>query len=211
MTAIPAVLPRATVSTRTLLAAGLVAGPLYVTVSLAQALTRDAFDLTRHPWSALANGDLGWVQMANLAGTGLLVLACAAGLARTGAGRVAPVGLAVFGAGMLVAAGLPADPVLGFPAGTPADYQEISGTGVGHMMAAGIGFAGAVVACFALARRYAAAGQRGPAVASRAVGAFFLVSFIGLGASGSRPGIVAFTLGVVALFGWIAAVAHSRR
>ena len=48
--------------TATLLAAGVVAGPLYVTVSLAQALIRPGFDLTRHPWSALANGDPGGEQ-----------------------------------------------------------------------------------------------------------------------------------------------------
>ena len=57
--------------TAVLLAAGVVAGPLYVVVSLAQALTRPGFDLSRHPWSALANGDLGWIQMVNLILTGI--------------------------------------------------------------------------------------------------------------------------------------------
>ena len=69
-------------STAALLAAGVVAGPLYVGVSLAQALTRPGFDLTRHPWSALANGDLGWIQVTNLIVTGVLVIAFAVGLRR---------------------------------------------------------------------------------------------------------------------------------
>ena len=47
-------------------------------MSLAQALTRDGFDLTRHPWSLLTNGDLGWIQITNFVLTGLMVLAFAA-------------------------------------------------------------------------------------------------------------------------------------
>ncbi len=63
-----------------LLGFGVVAGPLYVTVALAQALTREGFDLARHPWSFLANGDLGWIQTANFAVTALATIACAVGL-----------------------------------------------------------------------------------------------------------------------------------
>ncbi|HZA19988.1 MAG TPA: DUF998 domain-containing protein, partial [Actinomycetota bacterium] len=37
---------------------GILAGPIYIATSLIQALTREGFDLTRHPWSLLANGDL---------------------------------------------------------------------------------------------------------------------------------------------------------
>ncbi|MFI7708138.1 hypothetical protein [Nonomuraea sp. NPDC049480] len=32
---------------------------------MAQALTQEGFDPARHPWSFLANGDLGWIQTAN--------------------------------------------------------------------------------------------------------------------------------------------------
>jgi hypothetical protein len=35
--------------TRTLLACGVLAGPLYMAVYLGQALTRPGFDITRHP------------------------------------------------------------------------------------------------------------------------------------------------------------------
>jgi hypothetical protein len=192
------------VPTRSLVAAGAAAGPVYVGVSLTQALTREAFDLTRHPWSTLANGDLGWIQRTNLAVTGLLVVAFAAGLRTVLGGgrgsRWAPRALTVFGAGMLVAAVFPADPALGFPAGTPADYQEISGTGVAHLAAAGIGFVGVIAACYILARRFSAAGERRWAVASRAVGTLFVVSFVGLSGTRSSVGIVAFTVGVVAVF-----------
>ncbi len=50
---------------RTLLACGVVAGPLYLIVGLTQALTRPGFDITRHDLSLLSNGDLGWVQISN--------------------------------------------------------------------------------------------------------------------------------------------------
>ena len=87
--------------TRSLLGWGIVAGPFYVVVSLAQALTRDGFDLTRHQWSLLENGDLGWVQVANFVLTGLMVVAYAVGLGRALAGgpgsRWAPVLTAAFG------------------------------------------------------------------------------------------------------------------
>jgi hypothetical protein len=60
-------------TTRSLLGYGVLAGPFYVTVSLAQALTRDGFDLTRHAWSLLSNGSLGWIQITNFVLTGLMV------------------------------------------------------------------------------------------------------------------------------------------
>src|SRR2546425_414205 len=55
--------------TRTLVAYGVIAGPVYVLVSLAQALTRDGFDLTRHAWSLLSNGGLRGVPPVPRRGT----------------------------------------------------------------------------------------------------------------------------------------------
>jgi len=55
--------PTDTTTTPALLICGVVAGPLYIVVVAIQALTRDAFDLTRHPASLLSNGDVGWVQI----------------------------------------------------------------------------------------------------------------------------------------------------
>ena len=45
-----------TSKTRRLLACGIVAGPLFLVVALVQALTRDGFDLSRHPISLLSLG-----------------------------------------------------------------------------------------------------------------------------------------------------------
>jgi Protein of unknown function (DUF998) len=77
--------PRAragTPTTRALLAGGAVAGPLFIIVGLLQAVTREGFDLRRHPLSLLSNGDLGWIQIANFVVTGLLFAAAAVGMRR---------------------------------------------------------------------------------------------------------------------------------
>ena len=49
----------------TLLTSGMIAGPLFIIVSLILAFTREGFDLVRHPASLLALGHLGWIQIAN--------------------------------------------------------------------------------------------------------------------------------------------------
>ena len=48
-----------TLPTRALLACGAVAGPVYVTVTMVQALTCDGFDLRQHRFSWLTIGDRG--------------------------------------------------------------------------------------------------------------------------------------------------------
>lgn len=62
--------------TRSLLGYGIIAGPMYVLISLGQAVTRDGFDLVRHEWSLLANGSFGWIQSANLVLSGAMIMVC---------------------------------------------------------------------------------------------------------------------------------------
>jgi hypothetical membrane protein len=183
----------ATATTRSLLGWGAVAGPFFVLVSLAQALTRDGFDLTRHPWSVLENGPLGWIQSANFVLTGLMVVAFAAGLRRTVGGR-APVLLGVYGLSLALAGVFTADPVDGFPRGAVA---TVSWHGLAHLAAGGIGFLCMAAACLMLARRF-----RG----GRVVGVGFLVAFAGI-SSGSPAATIPFVLAVVGSFGWLAALA----
>src|SRR5436305_8524018 len=84
-------------ATRSLLGYGVLAGPLYVAVSLGQALTRPGFDLSRHAWSLLENGDLGWVQITNFVVTGLMTIAAAAGIRRAIGPGWAPRLIAAYG------------------------------------------------------------------------------------------------------------------
>ena len=105
---------RRTAVTGGLLGWGLAAGAVYVTVSLAQALTRPGFDLTRHSWSLLANGSLGWIQVTNLMVSGLMLIAFAVGVRRArpdaprAAGLLGTFGLSLVAAGLLMFA-IPAE------------------------------------------------------------------------------------------------------
>jgi hypothetical membrane protein len=199
--------------TRSLLGYGIIAGPLYVGVSLAQALTRDGFDLTRHEWSLLANGDFGWIQSTNLIVTGLMVLAFAVGLHRSLVlrrlgGGWAPRLVGGYGLGMVGAGAFRADPALGFPVGTPDGVTDVSWHGTLHFVTAGIGFACLIVACLVLARRFAAAGSRGLAVFSVVTGVAFLAGFIGVASSGGAVAMnLAFTGAIVLVWAWMSVVA----
>ncbi|MFB4280417.1 DUF998 domain-containing protein [Nonomuraea sp. MTCD27] len=199
---------------RPLLGLGVVAGPLYVTVALAQALTREGFDLTRHPWSFLANGDLGWIQTANFVVTALATIACAAGLRRAlspGRGaRWAPRLIGAFGVSMIGAAIFPADPAMGFPAGTPEGPGVITMSGVGHMAVGGVGFLCMVAACYVIASRFAREGRTGWAVYSRVTGTLFLGAFMGIaGGGGVVWSNIAFIAGIVAVWCWLSLLSLS--
>jgi len=69
-------------STSILFSAGIIAGPLFIVVSLFQAFSRDGFDMVRHPASLLSLGDWGWIQIADFVLSGLLFIACAIGSRR---------------------------------------------------------------------------------------------------------------------------------
>ncbi len=211
----PSTCDRATSTTKSLLAWGVIAGPFYVTVSLTQALVRDGFDLTRHQWSLLANGENGWIQSANLVLTGLMLVAFAVGLARaTRPGRGAtwaPRLAAVFGLGMITAGVFRADPAAGFPAGTPAGPGEVTASGMIHLGASGIGFIAVAIAGFVLARRYTAEDRPRLAVFSRITGVVFLTGFAAVASTGgSVVGNLAFTAAVILVFTWLAVVAAER-
>jgi len=198
--------------TRSLLGWGVVAGPFYVVVSLAQALTREGFDLTRHQWSLLENGDLGWVQVANFVLTGLMVVAYAVGLGRALAGgpggRWAPVLTAAFGVCLVAAGVFRADPALGFPVGTPDGPGQVSTHGIVHFAAAGVGFVAIAASCFVLARRFSGDGAHRLARFSRLTGVVFLGGFLCVASgAGSVAANLVFTGAVVLVLAWLTVVA----
>jgi hypothetical protein len=192
--------------TRSLLGYGVLAGPFYVVVGLAQALTRDGYDLARHDLSLLANGSLGWIQIANFVLTGLMTIAAAVGMARAlrvlggGPGTVwGPRLVGVFGVGLV---GAVADPMSGVPPGTPdGPPAAVTVSGLGHLVLAGLGFLGLVLGALVLARHYAAAGRSGLAWFSRITGVLFLLAFAGL-ASGSASPVVVLGFWVALLLAW---------
>jgi hypothetical membrane protein len=197
--------------TKSLLGYGVIAGPVYVVASVTQGLLRDGFDLSRHAWSQLALGDAGWIQATNLAVTGLMTIAAAAGLRRalrTGPGATwAPWLLAVFGVSMIVAGAFPVDPMGGFPTDLP-EATAISAGAMVHLLAGAIGFPCLAAALIVLARRLAREGFGRLATACRVVGPLFLVAFLGM-ASG-LVGVPVFVVAVLAVFALLSVVSVHR-
>ena len=201
----------ATRLTKKLLACGMAAGPFYLVVGLTQAFTRPGFDITRHSLSLLSNGPLGWIQIANLAITGLLVIASAVGLRRAladGRGKIwGPLLIGVFGLGLFAAAFFIADPAMGFPPGTSVDNLIVSWHGIMHLVTSSIGFLAFIIACFVFARRFSSQQQRGRAVYSVITGVVFLLSFMGIASgSGQSWTILGFWVGLVLVWAWLLAL-----
>jgi hypothetical protein len=209
MSAAAATCDRTTSVTRSLLGYGVIAGPFYIIVSLAQALTRTGFDLSRHEWSLLANGSLGWIQIVNFMLTGAMTVAFAVGLRRAGGGVWAPRLIAVYGLGLVGAGIFWADPSLGFPPGTPDGPGAVSWHGLLHFVCAGIGFGCMIAACLVMARRFARDGERGWAGFSAVTGVAFLGAFVGVASSGAgNPALIYTFIGAVVLvFAWMSALA----
>jgi hypothetical membrane protein len=193
--------------TRTLLQCGIVAGPVFVATGLIQSFTIPGFDLTHHYLSQLSSGDLGWIQMANFAVSGVLTIAAAVGVRRAlgggTLGRLAPVLLGGFGVGLVAAGVFVADPAMGFPPGTPdAIPAHQSWHSVMHGVSAILSFAFLVAACFTLGYRFARQRQWGWALYTVATG---VISF-GLPAVPNPWGGVFLFVGAAVAWVWLAAL-----
>jgi hypothetical protein len=205
------------VSPRTLLTGGIVAGPLYLTLALAQALQRDGFDITRHAVSLLALGPGGWIQVANFLVTGALVVACAAGLRavlRGGPGGTwGPLLLGVYGVALVGSGLFPADAGFGFPPGTPpGPPAAMTAAGTLHFAVGGLGFVALIGACAVFARRHFALGDVGQGAFSALTAVVFLASFMGIASGPPRPAtVLGLWLGLTLTWVWLAVVAWRAR
>ena len=156
---------RRTFSTRALLACGAVAGPMYVAVTMAEALTRDGFDLRQHRFSWLTTGDLGWIHRSNMLLVGVLTLLLALGVGRmlrTGRGAVwGPRLLGLFGVAYIIGGSLTADPVVGFPPGTTPEMVHTTWQGAVQNASRGVSSLLLVAASLVFAGWFAGEGRRG--------------------------------------------------
>ena len=193
--------------TKSLLGWGIVAGPFYVLVGLAQALLVPGFDLSRHALSLLLLAPLGWIQAANLVLSGLMVLAAAFGFARLlprRRGVWASVFLGLYGVSLLAAAIFPPDPMGGFPPGG-TDATTASASGLLHLMAGAIGFVSLAVAAVLIGAWFRHEGRRGAAITSFAAAAVIVLGFLGGAAFAMVPtGVGVLWLAVVAGWAWLA-------
>jgi len=197
--------------TKSLLGYGVIAGPFYVLAVAGQMVTRKGFDPTRHAASQLANGDLGWIQIATFLVTGAMTIAAAVGVRRAiGPGRLSAWAsglLGAYGAGLVAAGALRADPSDGFPPGTPPGMGEVSWHGLAHFAVAGVGFACLVAACFVLGAWFARKGLASWTWFSRVTGVVFAGSLTALSSgSGGATTILVFTAAVVLVWAWLTAV-----
>jgi hypothetical protein len=190
---------------KTLLRCGAIAGPIYVVAGFVQALTREGFELNKHAWSLLSNGDLGWVQITNFIVAGLLTVFGAIGLRRATGIKAAPILIGIYGASLIGAGIFRADPAQGFPAGTP-EVAPISWHGMVHFMLGGIGFLCLIAACFVMGQRFAREGKRGLAWFSRLAGVIFLGGFAGIASGSHGPTTLVFVAAVVIVFSWLSTV-----
>ncbi|MFF2371740.1 DUF998 domain-containing protein [Agromyces sp. NPDC058110] len=206
-TASAATFDRGRAVTKSLLGWGVVAGPFYLVVGLAQALLVPGFDLSQHALSALLLGPLGWIQATNLVLTGLMVLAAAVGFARLvggGRGRAAVTLLGLYGLSLFAAAAFPPDPVRGFPVGVES-ATTASTSGLLHLAAGAIGFLSLAAAALVLAGWFRREGARGVAVGSWIAAAVVVLGFMGGAALAMSPvGVGLLWLAVVAGFAWLA-------
>jgi len=116
--------------------------------------------------------------------------------------------LAAYGLGIATAGLLRADPAEGFPLGTPAGPPVVvTDSGIGHLVAGGIGFLGLIVACLASARSSAQPGDRAWAACSAAIGVYYLVACAGIASGAASPVInIAFTIAVALGWAWLTAL-----
>ena len=204
--------------TKSLLGYGPLAGIVFEASVLIQGVTRHGFSLVHDDASLLANGPLGWIQVSTFLLAGAMTIAAAVGLLRAASGTVTAAGakaavwaarlVAVYGAGLMAAGVLRADPADGFGPGAPlAKAVHVSWHGYGHLVAAAIGFIALIVACFAAARSFSRTGHRGLAIYSRVTGIAFLAGFAGVTTGSSSPAIVVpFYVAVLAVFVWLAVI-----
>jgi hypothetical protein len=194
--------------TRSLLGYGPLAGAVFAGSIFIQGLSRRGFSIPHDDASLLANGPLGWIQIATFLVAGGMTIAAAVGVHRALPSRWAPRLIALYGAGLMAAGVFRADPADGFGPGAPAGRAvHVSWHGDGHLIAASIGFVAVTAACFVVARYVSRAGHRGLAIYSRVTGVVFLAAFAGVTTGSSSPAIVLpFYAAVTAVFSWLAVV-----
>lgn len=199
-----------------LLRCGVMAGPLFISVFLAEGAVRSDYNPLRHPISALSLGPTGWTQRVNFWVTGGLYVAAAVGLwrSRTHPGlatRAGPTLLSTVGIGLIGAGVFPCDPINGYPPGT-AEVRARTTTGKLHDLFSSPVFLCLPAAAVVYARAASRADDRTWVVGSLAAAVTQLAAFVAAGAgfSQEQPALVPWggafqRASVMAGFGWLSA------
>lgn len=198
---------RAAAVTRSLLGYGVLAGVVYLVVSLVLALTREGFRLSEHALSLLMLGEGGWLQRANLVLVGVMVVAAAVGVARAlrpaRASRTTGGLLGGYGLALVLGGVFPPDPGAGFPPGALENAGTVAG--VLHLVFGGVGFLLLACAAVVVGRWFATADMPGEAARARVAAVVIVVgSIVGVALATSTAGVVALWVAVLAGWAWLA-------
>jgi hypothetical protein len=142
------------------------------------AIRPDGYSPLRHPISTFAIGEFGWIQVANFLVTGALLVAFAMGVRRAGGGIWAPVLIGLVGVGLIGAGVFTADPLSGYPPGTPAMPAMGTTHGVLHEAFSAPVFLGLPAAAGLVGYRFAKSGHRWWAGYSVGTAVAFLALFV---------------------------------
>lgn len=164
---------------RLLLTCGVIGPLLFILLFLIEGATRADYNPFRQPVSSLSNGEPGWMQQTNFIITGSLLIAFAFGLRRSlrtslwGPLLLGLVGVGLIGAGIYIA-----DPLNGYPPGTPLIPTVRSEHGKLHDLFGIPVFLGLPIACFIFGRWFARRRERGWVVYSILSGIAMFVFFV---------------------------------
>ena len=192
-----------------------VLGPaLFIASFLVQGALRPGYDSQQHPVSSLAlGGSVGLVQSATFVLTGVLSIGYAAALRRAGCGWAAPILVGVVGLGLIGAGIFAADPINGYPPGSPIPSPRTP-HGVLHDLCSTPVFLALPVAGLVMARRlgrWGASRWRAYSIVTALLyWALFVLAALGFnGAVGSFVPIGGLwqRLCLIVGFGWLAALA----
>lgn len=167
--------------TRLLIAAGVIGPLLFIVAFLIEGATRPGYNPVQTQVSYLALSNQGWEQIANFLVSGLLCIAFAVGLRRIwSSGRASvwgPILIGLFELGLIIAGVFVADPGDGYPLGAPLNGSPLTLHGWVHGINGLLLFNVVLpIACFVLARRFAANPQsRRWATYSRLIAVLILV------------------------------------
>lgn len=191
-----------------LLVCGVVGPLLCVIVFLIEGVTRPGYSPWRNWLSELSLGDQGWMNIANLAASGLLILGFAFALQRAfpsgPASRWGPRLVALLGVSMVLAGFFVIDPNGHYP---PNVQPAVSLHGIIHEIVSPFIFISSSATCFVVARRFAAEPDgREWARYSRLTGWLVAMAFLvgsilaGLDFAGTIPGAPAGLFQRISLF-----------
>jgi hypothetical membrane protein len=139
---------------------GIVGPVLFIGSFVVHGALRPGYDPLRHPVSSLSLASPGWVQMITFWLSGLLICAYAVGLRRAGCGWWTPVLIGLVGLGMVGAGIFAADPISGYPPGSPVPAPRTA-HGIAHDLCSTPVFTALPAAMLIMSRRLFRAGEHG--------------------------------------------------